>query len=73
MRQCAALVAAPGRATEGNPFTLKAGEYFALGDNSPRSFDSRLWDLPRPVVPQENMIGRAVLIYLSSAGARPVH
>lgn len=60
---------APGHGTEGNPFTLKEGEYFVLGDNSPRSFDSRLWDLPRPVVPQEYIIGKAILVQ-SSAGTR---
>jgi signal peptidase I len=60
---------APGHGTEGNPFTLKEGEYFVLGDNSPRSFDSRLWDLPRPVVPQDFIIGRAIFVQ-SSAGTR---
>jgi hypothetical protein len=63
-------VTRPGHATEGNPFTLKDGEYFVLGDNSPRSFDSRLWDLPRPVVPQEYLIGRVSFIYRTGEGGR---
>jgi len=60
----------PGHGTEGNPFTLKEGEYFVLGDNSPRSFDSRLWDLPRPVVPQGYLIGKVSFIYRTGEGGR---
>lgn len=63
-------VTRPGHATEGNPFTLKEGEYFVLGDNSPRSFDSRLWDLPRPVVPQGYLIGKVSFIYRTGEGGR---
>ena len=32
-----------GRATEGNPLTLEADQFFMLGDNSPRSEDGRWW------------------------------
>jgi signal peptidase I len=60
----------PGRGTQGNPLALQEGEYFVLGDNSPRSFDSRLWPLERPVVPRGNMIGRGFFIYVSSGGSR---
>ena len=65
----------PGNATEGNPFTTHAGEYFVCGDNSPKSFDSRLWPSPdhpdlRPVVPRRNLVGKAFFVYWPAAGAR---
>jgi len=59
-----------GHATEGNPFHLRAGEYFVCGDNSPKSFDSRLWPLGRPVVPQRNLVGKAFFVYWPAAGMR---
>ncbi len=69
----------PGRATTGNPFVLRkfnnkpdTDEFFVLGDNSPASQDSRLWDHHAPslrpgyrdgTVPRYNMIGRAFFVY----------
>ena len=69
----------PGRATTGNPFVLRKfndkpdlDEFFVLGDNSPASLDSRLWDHHAPTlrpgyndgtVPRYNMIGRAFFVY----------
>lgn len=41
------------------PLTLGPGEYFLLGDNSPRSMDSRFFG----PVSQQDIIGRAVRIY----------
>ncbi len=38
---------------------INAGEYFALGDNSYNSSDSRNWG----VVPQKNIMGRGVIVY----------
>jgi signal peptidase I len=58
------------RGSQGNPFALREGEYFVCGDNSPRSLDSRLWSLPRPVVPQRNLVGKAFFVYWPSAGWR---
>ncbi len=61
------------RAYPGAPFTLQAGEYFVLGDNSPDSHDSREWDergphLPtdyRPgTVPADQIVGEAAFVYL---------
>ena len=61
---------APGYATEGHPFHVDAGQYFVCGDNSPKSFDSRLWDLPEPTVPRRNLVGKAFFVYWPSAGPR---
>jgi signal peptidase I len=44
---------------EGHPVTVPEGHYFVLGDNSGSSSDGRFWGF----VPEENMIGRAELIY----------
>ena len=61
----------PGHATQGNPLTLEAGEFFVCGDNSPKSFDSRLWyKLDRPVVPRRNLVGKAFFVYWPAAGER---
>ena len=60
----------PGHGTEGNPFQLQAGEYFVCGDNSPKSFDGRLWPLDRPVVPRRNLVGKAFFVYWPAAGSR---
>jgi signal peptidase I len=38
------------------PMTLGPGEYFLLGDNSPRSFDSRYWG----PVSREKILGKAI-------------
>ncbi len=61
------------RATEGNPLTLMANEFFVLGDNSPDSQDGRLWDQPgignngifyrKGVVPGEYLVGKALFVY----------
>jgi len=61
---------APGHGTEGNSFLLQEGEFFVCGDNSPKSFDGRLWDLPRPVVPRRNLVGKAFFVYWPAAGWR---
>ncbi|MAE59900.1 MAG: signal peptidase I [Planctomycetaceae bacterium] len=56
------------------PLTVKADEFFCLGDNSPASEDGRLWEYVDPwveselnarpgVVPRELMIGRAFFVY----------
>jgi signal peptidase I len=61
------------RGGEGNPFTLNKDEFFAMGDNSPDSFDSRMWDVAgignngtayrMGIVPRDYMIGKAFFVY----------
>jgi signal peptidase I len=43
----------------GQSFTVPAHGYFALGDNSHNSYDSRYWG----PVPEENLVGRGLLVY----------
>jgi signal peptidase I len=40
-------------------FTVPAHSFFALGDNSYNSFDSRYWG----PVPDENLVGRGLFVY----------
>ncbi|OHB50769.1 MAG: signal peptidase I [Planctomycetes bacterium GWF2_41_51] len=61
------------RAGEGDPFTLGEDEYFAMGDNSPDSLDSRLWSMEgignngiayrQGVVPRDYLVGKAFFVY----------
>src|SRR5207302_7306177 len=43
---------------------VPAGKYFVMGDNRDESLDSRYWGF----VPQENIIGRPLVIYWSIRG-----
>lgn len=66
------------RATSpGKTFTLRDDQFFMLGDNSPSSRDSRMWDMVDPwvaatkddrigVVPRELMMGKAFFVYFPS-------
>ncbi len=44
-------------------FELRADQFFALGDNSPMSADSRLWDKSPHYVERSLLIGKAVIVY----------
>ena len=53
---------APGRDYLAHPmdsYTIPEHRYFALGDNSFNSYDSRYWG----PVPQENLVGRGLFVY----------
>jgi signal peptidase I len=53
---------APGRDTltdSDRPFQVPQHSYFAMGDNSYNSYDSRYWG----PVPEENLVGRGLFVY----------
>lgn len=64
------------RAGHGNPFYLGDDEFFACGDNSPWSADSRLWTMEgignndklyrQGVVPRDYLVGEAFYVYWPS-------
>ena len=68
--------------TEGNPILLGKDEFFAMGDNSTGSYDSRGWDTVygglgdlgtrAGVVPRRFLLGRAFFVYWP-AGFRPMN
>jgi signal peptidase I len=51
--------AAPYLGSPFDEFTIPPRSYFALGDNSFNSSDSRYWG----VVPEQNVVGRALFVY----------
>jgi hypothetical protein len=53
-----------GRHAVSRPYELKDDQYFALGDNSPVSHDSRRW--ANPVVDRSLFIGKPFLVHLPS-------
>jgi signal peptidase I len=62
-----------GRAIAPDPFVLGKDQYFMLGDNSPRSEDSRWWEqrgrgnndktYRKGIVPRDYLVGKALFVY----------
>lgn len=56
--------------TPAQSYTISRDYYFVLGDNRPNSLDSRFWGF----VPEENIIGEALLVYWSwNVDERPLN
>jgi signal peptidase I len=70
--------ALPGVGVEGHPITLGPDEYFMLGDNSPISYDGRVWQMAAPghqrgAVPREDIEGKVTAIYFPLNRMRRFH
>jgi hypothetical protein len=63
----------PRHANAEDPLTLGSDEFFAMGDNSYKSFDGRMWNMLYPalddlgtregIVPRRYLLGKAFFVY----------
>lgn len=61
------------RAYEGKPLKLESDEFFVCGDNSPNSYDARMWKEPTQanpdqsyrngIVPRDYLVGKAFFVH----------
>lgn len=58
--------------SEYGPYTVPEGHYFMMGDNRDNSHDSRRWKPDKRFVPYENLMGRAMFVWLSCEDVLPV-
>ena len=71
-RSYAVLDAGPTMADDTKDYAVPEGRYFLLGDDRDRSADSRFAPLPGGgvgLVPEEDLVGRALVVFWSSDGS----
>lgn len=54
------------------PYDVPKAHYFMMGDNRDNSQDSRLWREDKRFVPEANLIGRALVVWLSCEKTLPL-
>lgn len=54
------------------PYVVPEDSYFVMGDNRDNSQDSRFWSPGKKFVPRDNLVGRAMFVWLSCEETLPV-